>query len=201
MKINLVFVLLLSSFLLFGCGVNKKAIENHENTGPDVMNQQASEDKRIEEDKDHMSHKDVTESTWGELPKGIKEAKNPKFPVGTKVVIRAAHNGDMEGQEGVVVGAFDTTAYSVTYNPTTDTQQEVNYKWLVKEEVKGFNDEPLKENSEVIIYANRELGMTGAEGVIETVRDTTVYMVDYKTKDNREIKNYQWFIESELAEK
>lgn len=190
-----------TSLLLFGCGVNEKASESDEEKGNNATNFQESENKEAEENMYHNSHEDVSESTWGELPKGLKEAKNPKFPVGTKVIINAAHNAEMEGQEGVIVGAYDTTAYSVTYYPTTNNQEVVNYKWVIQEEVKGTDDGPLKENSEVYIYANREVGMAGAEGIIETVQDTTVYMVDYKTTDNRDIKNYQWFIESELSKK
>lgn len=193
---------LLAVFLLYACGVNEKAKDSHEENGSSVTNLQKSEEKEIGENMEHDSHQDVTESTWGELPKGIKEAKKPKFPVGTKVIIHAAHDdGEMEGQEGVIVGAYDTTAYSVTYQPTNREHQQVNYKWLVQEELKGMADAPLKVDSQVIILANHEVGMTGAEGVIETAQDTTVYMVDYTAKDGREVKNYQWFIESELSAK
>lgn len=192
---------LLAALLLFGCGVNEKEKDSQENE-LSTKDLQESKEKEIEQTKLHNSHKSVSESTWGELPKGIKEAENPKYPVGTKVIIHAAHDdGEMEGQEGVVVGAYDTVAYSVTYQPTNGDQEQVGYKWLVQEELKGMADAPLKVDSKVIIEANHEAGMTGAEGVIETAHDTTVYMVDYTAKDGRKVKNYQWFIESELSPK
>lgn len=200
MKKHFLLYYLVSILILFGCSMNKQTKEDNE-AGSNVTNYQEDVDKEMEEEKINNSHQAVNESTWGELPEGIKEAKNPKYPVGTKVIINAAHDAEMKGQEGVVVGAYDTIAYSVTYQPTNEDHEEVNYKWVVQEEVKGMADDPLKEHSEVIIYANRELGMKGAEGIIETVQETTVYMVDYKTKDGRNIKNYQWFIESELSKK
>lgn len=41
--------------------------------------------------------------------------------------------------------------------------------------------------------------MKGAEGVIDTVEETVVYMVDYIDKEGDPVKNYQWLKESELS--
>ena len=147
---------------------------------------------------DGKGHADVTHSTWGKIPEGLKEAKNPKFKVGDKVIINAAHDDDMQGSEGTVVGAYETTVYSISYKSTTMASRKKTRNGLC-----GKKSSPLAKKldvgSKVIIEADREEGMKGAEGVIDTVEETVVYMVDYVNKEGEKVENYQWLKESELS--
>jgi hypothetical protein len=43
------------------------------------------------------------------------EAKNPTFKVGDQVVIHGSHMEGMDGAKAKFVGAYDTTAYAVTF--------------------------------------------------------------------------------------
>lgn len=165
-----------------------------------VTNNQVDGDKVVGENMDgEISHSDITHSTWGHIPEGLKEAENPKFKVGDQVIIHAAHDDDMEGSKGTIVGAYQSTVYSISYQPTTGEEMEENVKWFVREEIDPLGEKELKVGSKVIIEVAREEGMQGAEGVIDTVEDTVVYMVDYTDTEGEEVKNYQWLKESELA--
>src|SRR5699024_7132035 len=66
-----------------------------------------------------MDHDDMDPSSSGEVPDDDAEAEDPEYPVDSQAVINADHRKGMDGAEATVTGAFDTTAYSVTYTPTT----------------------------------------------------------------------------------
>ena len=198
-------------FSLTACGKKDENIsmENSENpaqyTDNDsadniVTNNQADGDKVVGPNMDGVeSHADVSHATWGKIPEGLKEAKNPKYKIGDKVIINAAHDDDMQGSEGTIVGAYETTVYSISYVSTHDEELEENEKWFVREEIQPLGEKKLDVGSKVIIEADREEGMKGAEGVIDTVEETVVYMVDYIDKEGEPVKNYQWLKESELS--
>lgn len=164
-----------------------------------VTNNQEDVDKVVGDNMDGLDHDDVTHSTWGNIPNGLKEASNPKFKVGDKVKINAAHNDSMEGSEGTIVGAYESTVFSISYDPTTGDHPEENVKWFVMEEVQGLGESKLDVGSEVIIEVGRKEGMQGAKGTIDTVEKTNVYMVDYVDTEGQEVRNYQWLKESELS--
>jgi len=48
----------------------------------------------------------------------LQEAENPTFEVGSQAIIETDHMEGMKGAEATIVGAYDTTAYAVTYTPT-----------------------------------------------------------------------------------
>jgi hypothetical protein len=135
-----------------------------------------------------------------EVPKGLKEAKNPTYKVGSPVVVKAHHMKGMYGAKATVVGAYDTTAYVVTYTPTTGGPIVKNHKWVIHEEIKNAGPKTLKPGTEVILEANHMEGMMGAKGTINSAVHTTVYMIDYiPTTGGSVVKNHKWFIESELS--
>ncbi|TQE92047.1 DUF1541 domain-containing protein [Ureibacillus sp. FSL K6-8385] len=206
-KLLLILTAFLSIFPLTACG-NKDDLTTKNEKNPtefldsedvDVTNNQVDGEKVVGENMDGKEgHADVTHSTWGKIPEGLKEAKNPKFKVGDKVIINAAHDADMQGSEGTVVGAYESTVYSITYTSTTGVQEE-NKKWFVREEIEPLGEKTLNIGDRVIIEADREEGMKGAEGTIDTAEETVVYMVDYVNKDGEKVENYQWLKESELS--
>uniref|UniRef100_UPI00403F16CB DUF1541 domain-containing protein n=1 Tax=Candidatus Enterococcus willemsii TaxID=1857215 RepID=UPI00403F16CB len=142
----------------------------------------------------HMMHHDES----GHLPKGIKEATEAKYPVGTRVKLLTDHMSDMLDAEAVVVGVYDTTVYSVTYNDTESGELVEDHKWVVDGEVSyegsvGIGDE-------VTIQATHMAGMNGAKGQIVRVTHEPVYMVDYYSSDHKRwVKNHQWVVESEVT--
>lgn len=188
-------------FTLAACSWNDKTKGDTTANGTYVTNMSEKVKEEFGDNMDGKSHSDVTNSTWGEIPKGLKEAKNPKFPVGSKVIIQAEHFKGMKGVEATIVGAYETTVYSISYTPTTNLAPKENDKWFVKEEIKGFGDKTLVQGADVIINVDRKEGMKGAAGVIDTAEKTIVYMVDFLLADGRQVKNYKWLKESELSAK
>ena len=58
----------------------------------------------------------------GMVPSSMKDAANPKFPVGSNVILLGDHMEGMKGANAQVVGAFDTTMYEVSYEPKLGDQ-------------------------------------------------------------------------------
>ena len=142
----------------------------------------------------HMEH-----SESGEIPKGLKVSENPKYKVGSKVSVQTEHMQGMKGAEATIVGVYDTTAYMVSYDPTTGGAREENHKWVIQEEIKDAGTDSLQMGSEVILEADHMKGMKGAKAVIESSEKTNVYMIDYtSTTDEKEVKNHKWVTEDEL---
>ncbi|WP_040203427.1 YdhK family protein [Neobacillus jeddahensis] len=135
-----------------------------------------------------------------DVPKGLKQAKNPTFRVGSQAIVKAHHMEGMYGAKATIVGAFDTTAYAVTYTPTTGGPKVKNHKWVIHEEIKNAGAKPLKPGAEVTLAADHMEGMMGAKGTVDSAVHTTVYMIDYTpTTGGPEVKNHKWVIESELS--
>lgn len=133
----------------------------------------------------------------GPPPEGIGAAADPTYPIDSTAVLTADHMPGMAGSEATITGAFDTTAYSVSYTPTDGGEPVVDHKWVVHEELEDPGEAPLPAGTEVVLEADHMPGMEGAEATIESSTEETVYMVD-TTIDGMEMANHKWFVESEL---
>ncbi|WP_083207628.1 YdhK family protein [Fictibacillus arsenicus] len=153
-----------------------------------------------EETHEGTEHGKMDHSGSGEVPKGLKEAKDPAFPVDSKAIIKADHMKGMDGAEATIVGAYDTTVYTVSYTPTTGGKKVTDHKWVIHEELKDAEDPPLKPGAEVTLNADHMKGMKGAKATIDSAEKTTVYMVDYTpTTGGEKVTNHKWVTESELS--
>jgi hypothetical protein len=147
-------------------------------------------------------HNSMEHSSSGEVPTGLKVAENPTFKVGSQAIVKANHMEGMSGAKATIVGAYDTTAYVVSYKPTTGGEMVKNHKWVIQEEIKNGGKETLKPGTEVTIEADHMKGMMGATGSIDSAEKTTVYMIDYTpTTGGEMVKNHKWVTESELTAK
>ncbi|MED3790026.1 YdhK family protein [Peribacillus frigoritolerans] len=177
---------------------NEHANMNHSDESEQDKNSSSTNQESME-GMDHMNH---SHSSSGEVPKGLKEAVNPKFKVGSKAIINSDHMEGMKGAEAAIVGAFDTTVYTISYTPTTGRGKVTNHKWIIHEEIQDTIDKPYKPGDEVIVEADHMKGMKDAKAAIDSVQQTTVYMVDYtSTTGGEQVKNHKWVTESELSAK
>ena len=126
-----------------------------------------------------MDHSQMNHSSSGEVPTGLKEATNPTYKVGDEAIIEDAHMEGMKGATATIAGAYDTTAYVITYTPTTGGEPVKHHKWVIHEEIKDAGDSPYESGAEVIVEADHMPGMNGASAMIESAEQMTVYMVDY----------------------
>lgn len=148
-------------------------------------------------DHSSMNHTDMQES---KLPAGMKEAVKPAYPKGEKVRINADHMAGMKGAEGTVAGAYDTTVYTVSYQPEDGGQPVKNHKWVIHEEIKNAGKKPFKKGEEVTLNADHMPGMMGAKATIDSATPTTVYMVNYTDqKTGKKVTNHKWVTQDELA--
>ncbi|MBE0341079.1 DUF1541 domain-containing protein [Paenibacillus sp. 28ISP30-2] len=169
--------------ILSGCGNSK------------IPDQEHTTSNSQQHDTSDMNH-----STSSELPAGLKEAVNPAFNVGSQTIIRADHMAGMNDATATIVGAYTTTAYTVSYTPTTGGEKVTNHKWVIHEEIKDAGSEPYTPGTEVILAADHMKGMDGAKAIIDSAEPTTVYMVDYTpTTGGEPVKNHKWVTESELS--
>lgn len=83
----------------------------------------------------HEGMDDMSHSGPGEVPKGLKEAANPKFKVGSTAIMNSNHMEGMKGAEATIVGAFDTNVYTISYTPTTGGEKVKNHKWVTESEL------------------------------------------------------------------
>lgn len=180
---------------LFACSGNEEEPNTDQppNTGLET-------DTKEQTDTESDSHAGMEHSSSGEIPEGLKVAENPTYEVGSHAILETDHMEGMKGAEATIVGAYDTTAYVVSYTPTTGGERVENHKWVVQEEIENSGEEHLEPGSEVVLKADHMKGMDGATAVIESAQDTTVYMVDYTpTTGGEEVKNHKWVTESELS--
>lgn len=188
---------LLTAFTLAACN-NADEEMNPAGSG-DQTEMNSSEDMNTDSDEgmDGMNH-----SGSGEIPDGLEEAENPTYEVGSQAVIEADHMEGMSGAEATIVGAFDTTAYAVSFTPTTGGEPVENHKWVIHEELKDAGEEALEPGAEAVIEADHMEGMDGATAEIDSAEETTVYMVDFTpTTGGEEVVNHKWLTESELSAK
>ncbi|MEI4768982.1 DUF1541 domain-containing protein [Psychrobacillus sp. FJAT-51614] len=186
-KILLGIVTFATAVTLVACGNNKE--EQNTTEGEDMNHSE-------------MNHSEMNHSSSGEIPAGLKEAENPTYPVDSKAILKTDHMNGMKDAEATIVGAYDTTAYVISYTPTTGGEKVENHKWVIQEEIKNAGGKTLEPGTEVTIEASHMEGMDGATGTIESSEKTIVYMVDYTpTTGGEEVKNHKWVTESELASK
>ncbi|MDN4607941.1 YdhK family protein [Sporosarcina highlanderae] len=187
MKTHLFILGLVMVIGLSGCG-NKTTNEK----STDVTIETKQEDMEIE-----MNH-----SGSGEVPANLKVAENPTFKVGSEAIIETDHMKGMKGAVATIVGAYDTTAYAISYTPVTGGERVENHKWVIQEEIKDADDKTYEPGSEVTIEADHMKGMEGALAEIDSAEKTTVYMIDYTpTTGGEEVTNHKWVTESELSPK
>ncbi|WP_339315181.1 YdhK family protein [Paenibacillus sp. FSL R10-2734] len=154
-------------------------------------NKMSSNDRQIE----HTAH-----SSSGDIPEDLKVAENPAFKVGSKAIIQTDHMEGMKGATATIVGAFDTTAYMVSYRPTTGGMPITNHKWIIHEEIRKAANTPYESGSEVEMEADHMKDMKGARAQINAAEKTTVYMIDYMpTTGGDEVENHKWVTEDELS--
>ncbi|OXS77815.1 YdhK family protein [Domibacillus enclensis] len=180
-----------ASFLLVlgACGnTDDENMGNTENT------------ETMDENMEGMDHGNMDMSTSGEVPEGLKTAESPTYEVGTSAMINADHMEGMNGAEARIVGAYDTTVYTVSYTPTTGGERVEDHKWVIHEELQDAGEAPLESGTEVTVNADHMEGMEGATAEIDSAEETTIYMVDYTpTTGGEKVINHQWVTESELS--
>ncbi|MBT2569782.1 YdhK family protein [Planococcus sp. ISL-110] len=202
-KFMLMTMSVLTAITLAACGDTEEDSMNP--ADPDNQVDMTEEmDEAMDEDADEMDedmgHEGMEHSSSGEVPEGLAEAENPKFEVGSKVIMNADHMPGMDGAEATVVGAYDTTVYSLSFTPTTGGEPIENHKWVIHEELEEAGATPLSVGDEIIIAEDHMEGMRGATSIIDSVEETTVYMVDFNTTDSNEaVTNHKWVTESELS--
>ncbi|EGQ18629.1 lipoprotein [Sporosarcina newyorkensis 2681] len=154
----------------------------------------------MDENMEGMDHSNMDMSSSGEVPEGLKVAENPTYKVGSEAIIESDHMAGMKGAEATVVGAYDTTVYTISYTPTTGGEKVENHKWVIHEELQDAREAPLESGTEVTVNADHMEGMDGVTAEIDSAEQTTVYMVDFTlTTGGKEVKNHKWVTEGELS--
>ncbi|MGL3067087.1 MULTISPECIES: YdhK family protein [Planococcus] len=185
---------LLAAFTLAACNSDDGGMNSDEQ-----MEMDSSEDMNMDSNED-MDMGGMNHSSSGEVPEDLAEAENPTYEVGSQAMIEADHMEGMNGAEATIVGAFDTTAYAVSFTPTTGGEPVEDHKWVIHEELEDAGEEPLEPGAEAVIAADHMEGMDGATAEIDSAEETTVYMVDFTpTTGGEEVVNHKWLTESELS--
>mgnify|MGYP005833970843 CR=1 FL=1 len=192
------------AFILSACGGGNEETSPEENT--DTNTEESSEVDQPEDtntntdESTEMDHSDMNHSGSGDVPESLKESENPTYEVGSKAIIQEGHMEGMKGAEATIVGAYDTTAYTISYTPSTGGERVENHKWVIHEEIIHAGEEPLQPGEEVTINADHMEGMEGVTAVIDSAEETTVYMIDFTpTSGGEKVKNHKWVTESELS--
>ena len=190
--IKLVFVSLgiigiIGIIVFLGARSNQSESNNSKSTNEELTSTASSEMNSME----GMNHE-------GMVPSSMKDAANPKFPVGSNVILLPDHMKGMKGAKAQVVGAFDTTIYEVSYKPKTGGPMVKNHRWVVQEELKDTKT-VANEGDTVILNADHMDGMMGAEAKVDKSIKGTVYVVNYTPTDGQEeVKNHMWVTEDEM---
>lgn len=193
-------VLILSACAGANEGENTETESNTEENVESNNDEMDMEESDTNEDMEGMDHSGMNHSSTGEVPEGLQEADNPTYEVGSQAIIESDHMPGMNGAEATIVGAYDTTVYTVSYTPTTGGEPVENHKWVIHEEIEEAGDESFEPGTEVTLNADHMEGMNGATAVIDSAEETTVYMVDFVATDSgEEVKNHKWVTESELS--
>ncbi|MBN8207806.1 YdhK family protein [Bacillus sp. NTK071] len=188
-SILLVTTILAFTFTLTACSGNNETI-SQENTETNANTESSNESSM-----DDMNH-----SGSSEVPQNLEDAENPTYEVGSQAIIEANHMQGMKGAEATIKGAYQTTAYVVSYTPTNGGERVENHKWVIHEEIEEAGDKILDPGAEVTINASHMKGMEGASAVIESANETTVYMIDYMpTTGGEKVTNHKWVTEDELS--
>ncbi|OKL36775.1 YdhK family protein [Domibacillus mangrovi] len=201
MKKQLAFLGTAAIIGLSGCG-NDKTSEN-QSTGTNEQETTSTEEQKTTNEEMNMdNHEGMNHSSSSEVPENLKATENPTFLIGDQAIIKTDHMEGMDGAEATIVGAYDTTAYAVSYTPTTGGERVTNHKWVIHEEIENPGDRTLESGTEVTIEADHMKGMNGATAEIDSAEQTTVYMIDYvPTTGGEKVVNHKWVTESELSAK
>ncbi|WP_282155981.1 YdhK family protein [Cytobacillus gottheilii] len=193
-------LLLLFAALFLALGACSNANEENAKNTESTEKTENQENTEVTEDMEGMDHGNMDHSSSGEVSKNLKTAENPTFEVGSQAIIKEGHMEGMKGAEATIVGAYDTTAYSISYTPTTGGERVENHKWVIHEEIVDAGEAPLEPGTEVTTEASHMQGMKGANVEIDSAEETTVYMIDFTpTTGGEEVKNHKWVTESELS--
>ncbi|ARK26209.1 hypothetical protein SporoP37_06945 [Sporosarcina sp. P37] len=169
--------------------------------GANTADEEKPAEEQTPQEESPQADIEMEHASDGEVPEGLQTAEDPAFPVGSKAVIETDHMPGMKGAEATIVGAYDTVAYVITYTPADGGEKVKDHKWVVHEEIEGAGEEVFEDGAEVTVLADHMEGMQGAEAVIESSEDTTVYMIDYMpTTGGDEVKNHKWVVNSELSD-
>ncbi|KAB8139131.1 YdhK family protein [Gracilibacillus oryzae] len=188
-KIMAGMVSVIAAFTLSACSGNNDETTPEEN-----------QDKEMEMESGSDEHMEMDHSGSGEVPENLTVAENSTYEVGSKAIITSDHMKGMKGAEATIVGAYNTTVYTVSYTPTNGGERVENHKWVIHEEIADAGEEPLEPGTEVTIDASHMEGMDGVTAVIDSAKETTVYMVDYMpTTGGEKVTNHKWVTESELS--
>ena len=200
MKKQLLFLSAAIIIGLSGCGNNtSNESPNNNNESPNNNNESPNNNNETEHENMDMN---MNHSSSGEVPENLKVAENPTYKVGSEAIIKTDHMEGMDGAVATIVGAYDTTAYAISYTPVTGGERVENHKWVIKEEIKDTDDKTLEQGTEVTIEADHMEGMEGATAEIDSAEQTTVYMIDYTpTTGGEKVTNHKWVSESELSAK
>ena len=183
-------------FMLAACSNNSNEKSTDKNAKMD------QETMKMDDKNSNMDMSGIDHSGSGKVPEELKEAQNPTYKVGSQALVKADHMEGMNGAEATIVGAYDTTAYTVTYTPTSGGEPVKNHKWVIQEEIKDAGNKTLEPGTKVTLEADHMEGMMGATGTIDSAEKTTVYMIDYMpTTGGEKVTNHKWVTESELSAK
>lgn len=159
-----------------------------------VLSACSNKEEHSEGTNNHKDHNDESKA-----PEDMTETAQGKFEKGDKVTITEGHMPGMKGAEATVKGAYKTHAYVVSYKPTNGDKKVNNHKWVVNEEIKEAPEHGFSAGDTVKLEADHMPGMKGATADVDDVKETTVYMVDYKsTDDGKTVKNHKWMTDDEL---
>ncbi len=173
--------------------------QSNENSQPQENNQELNNNTKLQ-DEEMDQHAGMDHSGTGEVPEDLKVADNPTFKVGSHAILKEGHMDGMKGAEATIIGAYDTTAYSVSFDPATGGDRIENHKWIIHEEIKDSGEEPLQPGEEAVTTASHMEGMKGTTVEIDSAKSTTVYMIDYKpTTGEEKVTNHKWVTDDELA--
>lgn len=181
---------LFASFLLAACGDTEEA----------NVESEAQPAEQMEEEDAHSEH-NMNHSGSGEVPEGLEEAADPAYPVGSTAVIQHGHMDGMKGAEAKIVGAYDTTVYTVSYTPANGGNPVEDHKWVIHEEIENAGDKSFVAGDEVTLAADHMEGMKGASAMVDSAVNTTVYMINFTTTDGEKVTNHKWVTEDELTAK
>ena len=207
-KIYLTVATLATTLTLAACGTGNEETDtaSSESSSSTSMNMDdssmmMSSDSSMMSSESDMDMEGMMHDDSGELPDGLKKAENPKYEVGSTAIIQADHMEGMKGAEATIVGAFDTTVYEVSYQPTTGAERVENHKWVTQEEIEEAGESVIANGTEVTLEADHMEGMDDAPATIEASKTTTIYMIDYEpTTGGDTVKNHKWVTEDELSE-
>lgn len=182
-------------FLLAACTSDDPAPEVDQQT-EDIIEEAESPRENGQGEGHQMQHDES-----GDLPDGMTPAVNPTYFEGDLVILTTDHMPGMNGAEAEIVDAFDTIAYSVSYEDADTGERVEHHKWVVHEELAeaGQQEEAFNIGDQVTLQASHMPGMEGQTAEIEEVLETAVYMVDYQPTDGGEVvHNHQWITEEEM---